>query len=165
MKKRVWGEIPVQTVLHSKDQLKFKVLLMTPNIEKDEEAVKKLVESMFSYMDSNELDNFLSLAAEDVILLLPNMHSIHGIEAVKELVQPWFDTLSMIHELGETEIKVDSDLAYVRYEWKERYWPKEGGETTRVELKGLIILRREKDDTWKMTRSIWNRNPQSDEQT
>jgi uncharacterized protein (TIGR02246 family) len=127
--------------------------------EKDEEAIKKWVESMFSYMHSNDLDNFLSLVAEDVILLPPNMHSIHGIEAVKKLVQPWFESLVMTHEIGETEIMVDSDLAYVRIEFKDRYWPKEGGETTVMDNKGLYILRRERDGAWKMTRNIWNRNP------
>ena len=127
--------------------------------EKDEAAIRKLVESMFSYMHSNDLDNYLSLIAEDIISLPPNMHSLHGIEAVKELLQPWFETLVMTHEIGETEINVDSDLAYVRIEYKDTYWPKEGGETTKMDNKALYILRREKDGTWKMTRNIWNRNP------
>lgn len=132
---------------------------MNSDNKKDEEAIKKWVDSMFSYMASNDLDNFLSLVAEDVILLPPNMHSIHGIEAVKELLQPWFDNLIMTHEIGETEINVDSDLAYVRIEYKDTYWPKEGGETTKMDNKALWILKREKDDTWKMTRNMWNRNP------
>jgi len=132
---------------------------MSPDKEKDEEAIKKWVESMFSYMASNDLDNFLSLAAEDIILLPPNMQSIHGIEAVKDLIQPWFESLVMTHEIGETEIMIDSDLAYVRIEYKDRYWPKEGGETTVMDNKGLYILRRERNGAWKMTRNIWNRNP------
>ena len=132
---------------------------MTQDKKKDEVAVKKWVESMFSYMHSNDLDNFLSLVAEDVILLPPNMHSIHGIEAVKELVQPWFESLVMTHEIGETEIMIDSDLAYVRIEYKDTIWPKEGGETTKMDNKALYILRRERDGAWKMTRNIWNRNP------
>lgn len=132
---------------------------MSSDKEKDKEAIKKWVESMFSYMHSNDLDNFLSLVAEDVILLPPNMQSIHGIEAVKDLIQPWFESLVMTHEIGEIEVKVDSSLAYVRIEYKDRYWPKEGGESTIMDNKALWILRRESDGTWKMIRNMWNRNP------
>jgi ketosteroid isomerase-like protein len=94
---------------------------MSSDKEKDKEAIKKWVESMFSYMHSNDLDNFLSLVAEDVILLPPNMQSIHGIEAVKDLIQPWFESLVMTHEIGEIEVKVDSSLAYVRIELRKEY--------------------------------------------
>jgi ketosteroid isomerase-like protein len=139
--------------------MKFKVLIMSPDKEKDEAAIKEWVESMFFYMGSNDLESFTSLMAEDIIFLPPNMNTIYGLEATKKLIQPWFETLNMTHEISETEIMIDSNLAYVRIEYKDRNWPKGGGETTLMDNKGLWILRREIDNTWKMTRCMWNRNP------
>jgi len=132
---------------------------MSSDKEKDEAAVNSLVESMFSYMGSNDLDNFTSLMADDIILLPPNMSTIYGKEAMKELVRPWFETLNMTHEVSEPEIVTDHNIAYVRVEYRDSYSPKEGGETTLMDNKALWILRRETDGTWKMIRNMWNRNP------
>ena len=136
---------------------------MRPDNQADEEAVKKWVEAFFAYMGSNDLDKFTSLMADDIVLLPPNMHSLHGIEAMKELIQPWFETLEMSHDIFETEIVTDDNLAYVRIEYRDYVTPLEGGDTKLTDNKGLWILRRETDDKWKATRIMWNRNPSSEE--
>lgn len=135
---------------------------MSPEEEKDEAAVKKWIESWFSYMGSNDLENFISLMSDDIILMPPNMHTLHGIEAMKDLIQPWFEQYTMTHEIGETEIRVDSDLAYVRIEYKDSYWPKDGGDIHSLDNKGLWILQRGPDVEWKAIRCMYNRNTTSE---
>ena len=130
---------------------------------KDEAAVRKWVDSQFASMDVGDLDKFTSLMADDIVLLPPNMHSIYGKEAMKELVQPWFETLNMTHEVSEPEIITDQNIAYVRVEYRDSFSPKEGGEITLMDNKALWILRREPDNSWKMIRCMWNRNPPADE--
>ena len=132
---------------------------MTPDKTKDEAAVKALVDSFFSYMGSNDFDNFISLVADDIILLPPNTHSLYGKEAMKELIQPWFETLDMSHEILETEIVTDNNIAYARIEYRDSFSSKEGGETILMHNKALWIFRREAEDTWKIIRNMWNRNP------
>ena len=132
---------------------------MAPDKLKDEAAVKKWVESWFASFGQNDLEMFASLMAENLIVMHPNMHAIHGIDAMKEMVQPWFDEYTMTHEIGETELRIDSELAYVRIEYKDSYWPKEGGEVTKLDNKALWILQRDTDDEWKAIRCMYNRNP------
>jgi ketosteroid isomerase-like protein len=136
---------------------------MTPDREKDEAAVRDWVDSYFSARASSDLDEILPLLAEDVIFLPPNRHSIHGVESWKESIKPGLGRYVVTFDVGDVEIDVDSNLACVRLELRERYRLKEGGETTVVDFKGLCILRRGKDDVWKMTRNIWNHNPSADE--
>jgi uncharacterized protein (TIGR02246 family) len=136
---------------------------MSPDKEKDEAVVRKWVDSQFASMGAGDLDKFTSLMADDIILLPPNMKTIYGKEAMKELVQPWFETLNMTHEVSEPEIMTDHNIAYVRVEYRDSYSLKEGGETTLMDNKALWILRRESDDTWKMIRCMWNHNPISEE--
>jgi ketosteroid isomerase-like protein len=131
---------------------------MTPDKGKDEDAIQKWVESWFSYMGSNDLEKFVSLMSNDIILMPPNMRALHGIEAMKGLIQPWFEQYQMTHEIGETEIKIDSDLAYVRIEYKDSYWLKEGGDINKLDNKGLFILQRTANDEWKAIRCMYNRN-------
>lgn len=132
---------------------------MPPDKLKDEAAVRKWVDSQFASMGAGDFDKFTSLMADDIILLPPNMNTIYGLDAMKELVQPWFETLNMTHEVSEPEIVTDQNIAYVRVEYRDSYSPKEGGETTVMDNKALWILRRQPDNSWKMTRCMWNRNP------
>jgi len=136
---------------------------MTPDKKNDEAAVKKWVESWFHSFGNNDLETFASLMADDLIVMPPNMHTIHGIEAMKEMVQPWFDEYTMTHEVGETEIWIDHELAYVRIDYKDSYWPQEGGNITKLDNKALWILQRETDDEWKAIRCMYNRNPLPEE--
>jgi ketosteroid isomerase-like protein len=134
---------------------------MSSDKEKDEEAVTKWVESLFSSMGSNDLEKYAALMSDDIILMPPNMPSLHGIESIKELVQPWFEEYTMTHEVGETEIRIDSELAYVRIEYKDSYWPKEGGDINSLDNKGLWILQKSPNDEWKAVRCMYNRNSPS----
>lgn len=132
---------------------------MTPDREQDEAAIKKWIQSWFHSFGNNDLETFISLMADDIILMPPNLNSIYGVQALKEMVQPWFDQYTMTHEIGETEIRIDSELAYVRIEYKDRYWFKEGGDITKLDNKALWILQRDSDDEWKAIRCMYNRNP------
>jgi uncharacterized protein (TIGR02246 family) len=135
---------------------------MSSDREKDEAAIKKWIESWFSYMGSNDLESFISLMSDDIIFMPPNMHTLHGVEAVKNLIQPWFKQFTMTHEVGETEIRIDSEIAYVRIEYKDSYWLKEGGDIHSLDNKGLWILQRGSDDEWKAILGMYNRNTASE---
>jgi uncharacterized protein (TIGR02246 family) len=136
---------------------------MSSDKEKDEAAIRKWVESLFSSMASNDLEKYISLLSDDIILMPPTMPALQGVEAIKELVQPWFEEYTMTHEIGETEVRIDSDLAYVRIEYKDSYWVEEGGDIHTLDNKGLWILQRETNNEWKAIRVMYNRNTPSRE--
>jgi ketosteroid isomerase-like protein len=63
---------------------------MSPDKEKDEDAVKKWVETYLTLVRTGEIDKWYSLWAEDVVMLPPNMRPLHGMDALKGLVGPGF---------------------------------------------------------------------------
>ena len=136
---------------------------MVPDIEEDEAAIQQIVQSFFHYMSMNNLDSFISLMTEDVILLPPTMRALKGVASLKALLVPWFENLNMTHEIVETEIETDANLAYVRLEYKDTFLPKTGGKKVSMDNKALWVFKRQSDGAWKMTRCMWNRNTPVDQ--
>ena len=92
----------------------------------------------------------------------PNMHSLRGIDENMKLLQPWFEQNIMTNEVGEIEVRVDSNLAYVRVEYKDSFWLEEGGDVHKLDNKALWILERGSDGEWKAIRGMYNRNTLSE---
>ncbi len=131
---------------------------MTPNREKDELVVKKWIETMYACFRNNDLDKLISLFSDEIIIMPPNMRSLQGIDENLKLLQPWFEQNIMTNEVGEIEVRVDSDLAFVRVEYKDSFWLKGGGDVHKLDNKALWILEREPNGEWKAIRGMYNRN-------
>jgi ketosteroid isomerase-like protein len=130
---------------------------MTPDRLNDEIAVKKWVDTVFSCFRTNDLETFLSLYDDDIILMPPNQPTIYGIKSIREMVQPWFEQYTMTNEVGDVEIRIDSELAFVRVDYKDRYWSQEG-DVHKLDNKAIWILQRQPNNEWKGIRGIYNRN-------
>ena len=96
-------------------------------------------------------------------MLPPNMRSVEGLEAIKELIGPGFGKYTLEHDTHYLEIKTDTSMAYASYAGIEKSTPKEGGKTIAKENKCIWLLRREPDDSWKATHCIWSPNQPPDE--
>ena len=132
---------------------------MPPDKLKDEAAVKKWVKTMFKSMGEGDFDKFCSSCTEEVTLYPPNMHPLYGIEAMKKLTKPWFETFDMSHIITEIQVKTDSNTAYAFSQYIDTIIPKKGGNAKITPNKATYILKRELDNSWKATHLIWNRSP------
>ena len=130
---------------------------MTRDRAKDELVVKNWVETLYACFRNNDLDKLISLLSDDIIIMPPNMHSLHGLNDNLKLLQPWFEQNIMTNEVGEIEVRIDSNLAYARVEYKDSYYPKEGGDIHKLDNKALWILERQPDGEWKAIRGMYNR--------
>jgi ketosteroid isomerase-like protein len=54
------------------------------------------------------------------------------------------------------EIRVTGDWAYSRYSYTWILTPVPGGESVEVSGKGIWIVQRQPDGSWKIAREIWN---------
>ncbi len=64
---------------------------------------------------------------------------------------------SVTFDLYETdEIEVAGDLTYERYTGRWTVTPKDGSDAVEQAFKGIHILRRQTDGSWKIARDIWN---------
>ena len=62
-------------------------------------------------------------------------------------------------DLSSEEIVVAGDWAFERHTEMTISKGNESGETRQSYYKGIWILQRQEDATWKIARYIWNRNP------
>lgn len=90
--------------------------------------------------------------------MVPNQPALVGRDAVRGRVGPFFVDWNMDHVGTVDELRVAGDWAYVRGTYVFRVTPKAGGDTTEEVGKIVYILGRHADDSWKITRAIWNLN-------
>ncbi len=129
------------------------------NVEADVDALRDWVNGNYAAADSGDLESYLGFWAEDVIWMPPNAPIMQGKSTIMEYVQPFFEQLTIHHEISIEEIKVAEDLAFTRLNSVEKYTPKTGeGEPVELNVKAIFLLQRMPDGTWLCTHSIWNSN-------
>lgn len=110
-------------------------------------------------MSVGDIDAWLSILADDAVYMPPNSESREG-----ENLRGWlgdFLRSSSIEwlEYVDGHTGVSGDLAFHDYFYEWRVTPKKGGDTIAGRGKGIQILWRQPDGSWKIVRNIWNSNP------
>ena len=93
--------------------------------------------------------------SEDAVLLPPDSAPVEGREAIAAFWQGIFDAGVTGLKLDTLSIDVVGDTGIVTGYWTVTV-PTEGGGTTEVGGKELLIYRKEADGNWRATRDIWN---------
>ena len=93
--------------------------------------------------------------SEDALLLPPDSAPVEGREAIAAFWQDIFDVGVTGLELDTISIDVIGDTGIVTGYWTVTV-PFDGGGTTEVGGKELLIYKKEADGVWRATRDIWN---------
>ena len=129
------------------------------DIEADVEAIRDWVNGNYAAADSGDLEDYLSYWKEDVIWMPPNAPIIKGTSATREILQPYFEQVAILHEITIEEIKVAGDFAFTRFNSQEKYTPRSGeGKPVEANFKAIILLQRMPDGTWLGTHLMWSSN-------
>jgi len=126
----------------------------------DEEAAAEIFVRMDSALNSNDFDAFLSLFAEDAVEMPNGEPVLVGIEAISVRDGKFFADFTDEITTKIENVQIHGDVAIVRNSFQESWTPKTGGATQSAEGKGIGILARQSDNTWKITVLIWNNDHQ-----
>jgi uncharacterized protein (TIGR02246 family) len=119
--------------------------------EADITAINELYDQWCIAANAGDLDHFMSLWADDAILMNPDAPAIFGKEQIRAFYQTIFEEFSFEATIyGETEVQVSGDLAFSRGTGTSRVTPKDGGATTFSDAKWLDILKKQADGSWKV---------------
>lgn len=129
-----------------------------PESETDIAVIRGLFQRYDSTATVGQAEEWMSLLSDDIIWMVPNQPALVGKDAVWGRVGPFFADLNMEHVGAVDEVRVAGDWAYVRGTYTFRVTPKAGGETTEEVGKIVYILGRQTDNSWRITRAIWNAN-------
>jgi uncharacterized protein (TIGR02246 family) len=119
--------------------------------DKDRDAIRAATQKYVDADDKRDADGMMQLIAESAVYMPANSQPLVGREAIRELFKshPW-------EKITETpaEIEGRSDFAIVR-----------GAYTSTVQGKPyagfyIEVWQKQSDDTWKITRKVWNTDRQ-----
>ena len=128
----------------------------TVDIEADVEAIKSLSNEIMKAYNEGDLEALTAIVAEDVVFMPPGEPALIG----KEAMRNWhdFDKISIDVNITVEEVQVLGDWAFMRDIWIGSGTQKDSGEKFEFNNKGLYLLRRQTDGSWKMSYVIFNRN-------
>ncbi len=129
------------------------------DINADTTAIKTVSEQAVEAWKARDLDATVGFYTDDTIWMGPDVAPIRGKDALRAWLEPeWNDFTIVELSMPSEEIVVIDDWAFQRHinGWVEI--DKVGGETTQYYFKGIWILRRQEDGSWKIARYIWNEN-------
>ena len=121
--------------------------------EADIAAINELYDQYCLGGNTGDLELFISVWADDVIRMEPDIPPILGKEQVRARFEPLFEQFDqniIIH--GETEVQVSGDLAFSRGTYTVSMAPKGKGATTSFDGKWMDILKKQADGSWKIYR-------------
>ncbi len=131
---------------------------MSPDF--DRQHVIAVADEEASAIRTGDIDRYLAILTEDAMFMPPNLLPKTGDE-LRLWLRAFLErvTVEYLHfEHGETV--VEGDLGYHEYACSWRTTPKAGGEPSIAHFKGLHIVKRLPDGSWKLAKGIWNSNPE-----
>lgn len=127
------------------------------NHENDEiDVIKQLAKDWDAAWCTNDADALLCLYADDPVLMPQNQPTVFGRDDIRLLYQSFFEAFSVTAESQFIEAEISGDLAYLWLSYTLKATSLIGGEVIEDRGKSVFIVKRQQDDSWKITRLIDN---------
>ncbi|MFH0756847.1 MAG: DUF4440 domain-containing protein [Bacteroidota bacterium] len=127
----------------------------------EESALLTVIDREVAAAAKSDFGEYNAILADDAVFMLPNGHSKSGAELRTWLRQFLKDFVVEWVTFRHSDTVVDGNLGYHSYEFEWKVTPRAGGEVTLSNGKGLHVLRRDTDGSWKILREIWNSSPEA----
>jgi uncharacterized protein (TIGR02246 family) len=122
----------------------------------DVAAITRLTEEWRDAWHAGDADALAAMYTDDPVLMPQNQPAVTGKETIRALYQSVFDEFTVKGSGDLQEVEVAGDWAFYRSTYTLTATPKAGGEPLEDTGKGLFIVKRQPDDTWKIARLIAN---------
>ena len=120
-------------------------------------AIASLRNEYVSAWKSGNAEHVARLYANDGVVLYPNNPAVVGESEILAYFKSFFDEFDPKNfELTSKEVKIAGDWAFDRGTYLVSTTPKKGGEVLEDNGKYLVILQRQADGSWKISRDMDN---------
>lgn len=126
--------------------------------EKDDtSAISSLRNEYASAWKSGDAEHVTRLYANDGVVLYPYREAVIGQSAIRTYFADFFNQFTQNNfELHSDEVKIAGNWAFDRGTYVVSMTPKKGGEAIEDNGKYLVILQRQADGSWKVSRDMDN---------
>ena len=123
-------------------------------------AIKNLFNEYVQYMQNGDPDGIITLWQDDARRISPDFPSFEGKENIK---QSFRDLMALgkieMTAYEEPEIEIIDNTAIVYYNTAVSITPKNGGPAQYFDIKGIGIMKKQKDGSWLTYMDCMNSNP------
>ena len=127
------------------------------DVEAGTAAVKKWFDESTAALNAND-GSIVDLGTEDAVVMYADAPAVTGRDALRARQQAIYDQATFEETRSVDEVVISGDWAFVRWAGTGTMTPKDGSEPSVFDRKGIAILQRQPDNSWKMARVIWNSN-------
>lgn len=110
-------------------------------------------------LNAGNIDSLLLVYADDIDMMAPGAPSARGSAAVRELTTGMLKDATPAVNYTSSNVEISGDIAIDRYTATLTMTPRAGGTATNETIKGVHVLRRQADGSWKIIQDIWNVDP------
>ena len=129
------------------------------DIHSDTQKIITVADQEAAAMQSGDMSAYLTILFEDAVYMPPNTAPKRDEELRRWLREFLDNNLVEWPRFDHGETIIAGDLAFHEYTYTMRATPKAGGQPATGYGKGMQVLRRENDGSWKILRNIWNARP------
>lgn len=133
--------------------------LTEEEVDVDADAIYKEICDLYTLaVETGDIDLYVANYTDDGVQIPPDAPTCIGSEQIRASIEPALTLFNAVCPIYPQEAKVIGDWAFGRCDWSLSLTPKEGGVTTTYDGKGLDVLKRQADGSWKYYISCWNYN-------
>ena len=133
---------------------------MAPSEVEDTAAIRDVRANKFaaSFIAADS-DGFLASITEEMVIMPPDEPPVTGHDTIRAWLEGFFAAYKTDLEYTGSDVSVAGDVAFEAYAFRWTLTPVDGSEPIKQTGKGVYVLRRQADGSWKVARDIWNYNP------
>lgn len=128
-----------------------------PSRDDAQVAIRALIQRTENANNARDVEAWVALFADDAIYMAPNAPSVATRAGLIEVARAGFRHHPAIH-IEPLEIQVFGDWAFARTRVSGNVTLQRTGEVVPVDVKQIVIYRREADAAWRIARFISNSN-------
>jgi uncharacterized protein (TIGR02246 family) len=134
----------------------FTLSCQKQDVEADIAAIKEVFKQETLACSTGNVELYLSLFTEDVVMMATESPSMNGMEEFRPPIEGVFGMFDLKLPFTVDKVEVHGDWAFARSSFQYSMTLKEGGETTTRVGKALDIFKRQTDGSWKIYMECWN---------
>jgi uncharacterized protein (TIGR02246 family) len=124
----------------------------------DSSAIQALNDRATAANNTGDIESWVALFENGAIYMPPGSPEVTTVEGLREAARAGFSRYAADIRIVPTELRILGDWAIGRSHVTGSVRPKAGGDSIPIDIKQLVIYRRQNDGSWRISRMMNNSN-------